>query len=63
MRLVEGGPLHAGDEPDSTNHGSFMIVEAKSHADVVAFHEGDPFTRAGLYASTEIIRWNRTIGG
>ncbi len=61
VRVVEGGPLVTSDT-DPTNHGSFMILEAKSHADVVAFHEGDPFTKAGLYETTQIIQWNRTIG-
>ena len=63
VRLVEGGPLCASDDPEPVNHGSFMILEARSHDDVVAFHEGDPFTKAGLYESTRIIRWHRTIGG
>ena len=62
VRVVEGGPLVKSDT-DPSNHGSFMILEAKSQEDVVAFHEGDPFTRAGLYETTQILQWKRTIGG
>jgi len=60
VRVVEGGPLSVSDA-DPTNNGSFMVLEAKSHADVVAFHEADPFTEAGLYETTQILVWTKTI--
>jgi uncharacterized protein YciI len=60
VRVVEGGPLSVS-EADPTNNGSFMVLEASSHADVVAFHEADPFTKAGLYETTQILVWTKTI--
>jgi len=60
VRLVQAGPLCTSDT-DTTNIGSFMILEAKSHADVMEFNDGDPFTAAKLYERVEIHRWDRHV--
>ncbi|WP_233342909.1 YciI family protein [Burkholderia cepacia] len=59
-RLVQAGPLCIDDTND-TNLGSFMILEANSLADVQRFHDGDPFTRVGLYDKVFLHRWDRHI--
>lgn len=58
--LVQAGPLCVSDN-DDTNLASFMILEATSLDEVVRFHDGDPFTKAGLYDSVYIHRWDRHI--
>jgi uncharacterized protein YciI len=60
-RLVQGGPLCVNDE-DDTIFASFMIIEADSVEQVMRFHEGDPFTKAGLYEQVYIHRWDRHVG-
>jgi uncharacterized protein YciI len=50
--MVISGPL-LGDDGE-TMIGSFFLVEAGSRDDVLAFHRGDPFHRAGLWAKVEI---------
>ncbi|MFM0168239.1 YciI family protein [Paraburkholderia sediminicola] len=58
--LVQAGPLCVSDN-DDTNLASFMILEATSLDEVVRFHDGDPFTKAGLYDRVYIHRWDRHI--
>lgn len=59
-RLVLAGPLCVSDI-DDTNLASFMIIEAERLEDVLALHEGDPFTKAGLYAMSHVHRWDKHI--
>jgi hypothetical protein len=61
LRLVQAGPLCVSDT-DDTNLASFMIIDAANREEVVAFHEGDPFTIAGLYEKVYIHRWDRHVG-
>lgn len=61
VHLVQAGPLCVSDT-DDTNLASFMIIEAKSEAEVQAFHEGDPFTKAGLYEKSYVHRWDKHVG-
>jgi len=61
LRLVQAGPLCVGDD-DDTNLASFMILEADNIEEVKRFHEGDPFTKAGLYEQVYIHRWDKHVG-
>ncbi len=58
--LVQAGPLCVSDD-DDTNLASFMILEAASLDEVTRFHDGDPFTQAGLYDKVYIHRWDQHI--
>jgi uncharacterized protein len=58
VRVVDAGPLCVNDT-DDTNIASFMIIEADCRADVVDFHDNDPFTKADLYERVEIQRWDQ----
>ena len=60
VRLVQAGPLCIGDSDD--NLGSFMILEAPSLADAQRFHDDDPFTKAGLFATAHVHRWDKHVG-
>jgi uncharacterized protein YciI len=37
--------------------GSLLIVDVPSEAEARAFAAGDPFAKAGLFASTQIRKW------
>ena len=60
MRLVRAGPMSSID--NETNIGSFMIVEAATIAAVRRLHDGDPFTKVGLFERAEICGWDQHIG-
>lgn len=61
VRVVQAGPMCAEDDP-TRNVGSFIVVEAPSLGDAERFHRDDPFTRAGLFARSDVVRWDRHIG-
>lgn len=61
VRVVQAGPMCVSDT-DDTNIGSFLIIEADSHEQAMRFHEGDPFTKAGLYDHAHVHRWDKHIG-
>ena len=63
-QLKDGVVLMAGpllDENDKPN-GSLLLVETADRAGAEAFAAGDPYARAGLFASTEIRPWRRVFG-
>ncbi len=54
-KLVLAGPtLDADNKPT----GSIVIVEAESMEAAQALAAGDPYAKAGLFASVEIRAWN-----
>ena len=61
VHVHQAGPMCVSDT-DLTNLGSFFLLEAASAEAVRAFHEGDPFTRVGLYGEVRLVRWDRHIG-
>ncbi len=61
VEVVQGGPMCATDDI-AVNAGSFLVVEADSIADARRFHHDDPFTKAGLFARADVVRWDRHIG-
>jgi uncharacterized protein len=52
IKTVISGPLVADDS--ETMIGSCFVVEADSKADVLAFHNADPFKAAGVWARVDI---------
>jgi uncharacterized protein YciI len=53
--LVLAGPF---TEPDGeTPNGSLIVLEAASKAAVESIAAGDPYAKAGLFASVEIRPW------
>lgn len=62
VRVVQAGPM-CTDDSLATNLGSFMIMEAPCLEELERFHDGDPFTVAGIYDRVELICWDRNIGG
>ena len=43
--------------------GSIVILEVADMAAAQAWAAGDPYAKAGLFQSVELIAWNRVIGG
>jgi hypothetical protein len=58
-RLLAAGALL--DEDGSGGDGSVLIYDTEARAEAEAFAAGDPFARAGLFASVEIRRWRKAI--
>ena len=52
VRILVSGPLLAPDH--ETMIGSFFLVEAASEDDVQAFHDADPFKKAGIWERVSI---------
>ena len=61
IKIVEAGPLCAGDNAD-VYVGTFMMIEADSREEVVAYHDNDPFTKAGIYERSFIMKFKKNIG-
>ena len=57
--LLFAGPFT--EEDGQTMNGSLVVIEANSLRDARAIAEGDPFAKAGLFASVEIRPWLWTI--
>jgi len=57
--LVFAGPFT--EEDGQTMNGSLVVIEANSLRDARAIADGDPFAKAGLFASVEIRPWLWTI--
>lgn len=54
------GPMLGADE--STPIGSLMVVEAADRAAITAWAAGDPYAKAGLFATVEIVPFRKVIG-
>ena len=59
-RLKVAGPLL--DEAGNMA-GSLLILEADSLEDARGFNLGDPYQKAGLFASVQVTAFKATIGG
>lgn len=59
-RVVAGGPLvnDAGD----TMFGTMLILEATDRDAALQFLAGDPYSKAKLFAHTEVDRWQWGLG-
>lgn len=56
------GLVAAGGMTDDQNqhvHGGLMIVDMADRGKAEAFANDDPFTKAGLYDTLEVVRWRR----
>jgi uncharacterized protein YciI len=57
--LILAGPLldDAGDAPC----GSLLIIEAADLAEAERFAAGDPYAKAGLFATSTVMPWRQTF--
>ncbi|MBL8590756.1 MAG: YciI family protein [Methylobacteriaceae bacterium] len=48
--------------PDDKPVGSMLILDCADQGAADAFLAGDPFARAGLFASVEVKPWRQSVG-
>jgi hypothetical protein len=58
-RIVVAGPTLTEDGTAPT--GSVIILDAADAREAAAFAAGDPYAKAGLFASTTIAPWRKVI--
>jgi uncharacterized protein YciI len=57
--VAQAGPLLDADEQMS---GSLVVLDVEDMAAAEAWAAGGPYAKAGLFASVELVRWNKVIG-
>jgi uncharacterized protein len=57
--VVQAGPLL---DAEGGMCGSLVILEVADHAAADAWAAGDPYARAGLFASADVRPWKKVIG-
>lgn len=57
--VQQAGPLIV----DGEMAGSLVILDVADMAAAEAWAESDPYAKAGLFSSVELIEWKRVIGG
>jgi len=58
-RLFAAGPVLSPD--GKAPIGSLLLVEAKDEADLKTFLAGDPYDKAGLFATLTISPWRKVF--
>ena len=56
--------LAAGAQVDDNGEGGYggvIIVDTEDRAEAEAFIQDDPFTKAGLFSSIEVVRWRKAF--
>ena len=51
------------DENGEGGYGGIIIVDTDDRAEAEAFIQNDPFTKAGLFSSIEVVRWRKAFLG
>jgi uncharacterized protein len=49
------------DDQGQGGYGGIIIVDTEDRAEAEAFIENDPFTKAGLFAGIEVVRWRKAF--
>ena len=56
--------LAAGAQVDDDGQGGYggvIIIDTDDRAEAEAFIQNDPFTKAGLFSSIEVVRWRKAF--
>jgi len=56
--------LAAGAQVDDRGEGGYggiIVVDTEDRAEAEAFIRNDPFTKAGLFAGIEVVRWRKAF--
>lgn len=56
--------LAAGAQTDDAGQGGYggiIIVDTEDRAEAERFIQNDPFTKAGLFAGIEVVRWRKAF--
>jgi len=57
--VAQAGPFLDGDDQMC---GSLVILDVENMAAAEAWAAGDPYAKAGLFDSVELIQWKKVIG-
>ena len=49
------------DDDGEGGYGGVIIVDTDDRAEAEAFIQNDPFTKAGLFAGIEVVRWRKAF--
>ena len=49
------------DDAGQGGYGGIIIVDTDDRAEAEAFIRNDPFTKAGLFAGIEVVRWRKAF--
>ena len=49
------------DDGGQGGYGGVIIVDTEDRAEAEAFIQNDPFTKAGLFAGVEVVRWRKAF--
>lgn len=49
------------DDEEQGGYGGLIIVDTNDRAEAEAFIRNDPFTKAGLFSSIEVVRWRKAF--
>ena len=49
------------DDQGEGGYGGVIIVDTEDRAEAEAFIANDPFTKAGLFSSIEVVRWRKAF--
>lgn len=60
VKLLQAGPLTKDD--GSTPIGTVLIVDAPDREAADEFTANDPYAKAGLFASSNVTAWKKTVG-
>ena len=58
MLLAAGAQI---DDAGQGGYGGIIIVDTEDRAKAEAFIQYDPFTKAGLFAGIEVVRWRKAF--
>ena len=58
-KIAAGGPLRGEDGHD---HGSLIVLKVDSEAEARAILEADPYFRAGVWETSEVLPFRPVIG-
>jgi hypothetical protein len=58
-RLLAAGGMT--DDDGQGGYGGVIILDTEDRAEAEAFIQNDPFTKAGLFCSIEVVRWRKAF--
>ena len=56
-RLLAAGAMT--DDEGQGGYGGIILVDTDDRVEAFAFIQEDPFTKGGLFASIEVVRWRK----
>ena len=58
-RLLAAGAMT--DDEGQGGYGGIILVDTEDRGEAFAFIQEDPFTKGGLFASIEVVRWRKAF--